>query len=102
MLWHVLMVLGGAIFGMLVDQRPFGDAILRHPLVIFFFLVALGLLALRVLLAQPVPNVISDRALVGGCVLGLAAFLVGNYFGVYLMFRLHWASVCVQLTKCFP
>jgi len=82
--WYGLMVVGGLGFGVLTDRRPFGEAILVHPLVIFFFLVALGLIALRVLLAKPVPNVISDRALLTGCLVGLVAFLSGNFLGVYV------------------
>jgi hypothetical protein len=46
---------------------------------VFFILVGLALLALRVILARPVPEVIPDRALMLGCVLGLAMFLIGNF-----------------------
>ena len=73
------MALIGFAFGLLADRRPFGEGILVHPLVMFFILVGLGLLALRVLLARPVPEVISDRALIAGCVVGVAAFLAGNF-----------------------
>ncbi len=78
------MALGGFGFGILADQRPFGDELLVHPLVVFFILVGLALIALRVLLARPVPDVISDRALVAGCVVGLVLFLAGNFAGVYV------------------
>jgi len=40
-----------------------------------------------VLLAQPVPSVISDRALITGCVVGLIAFLGGNFLGVHVFAR---------------
>jgi len=83
--WYGLMAIGGLGFGMLVDRRPFGDELIVHPLIVFFLLVGLALLALRVLLARPVPEVISDRALLAGCVLGLALFLVGNFVGVYVL-----------------
>ena len=69
------MGLAGFGFGLFADRRPFGDDILVHPLVVFFVLVGLSLLALRVILARPVPEVIPDRALMLGCVLGLAMFL---------------------------
>jgi len=77
--WYAAMALIGFAFGLLADRRPFGEGILVHPLVMFFILVGLGLLALRVLLARPVPEVISDRALIAGCVVGVAAFLAGNF-----------------------
>ena len=78
------MALGGLGFGMLADRRPFGEGFLVHPLVMFFVLAGLGLIALRVLMARPVPEVISDRALIAGCFVGLALFLVGNFIGVQL------------------
>jgi len=81
--WFFLMTIGGLGFGALANKRPFGDQLLVHPLVIFFLLVGLALLALRVVLHRPVPEVISDRALVVGCLVGLAAFLAGNFLGVY-------------------
>ena len=73
------MGLVGFGFGSLADRRPFGEDILVHPLVMFFILVGLALMALRVLLARPVPEVISDRALLVGCAVGLALFLAGNF-----------------------
>jgi hypothetical protein len=82
--WYGAMALAGFGFGLLGDRRPFGQGLLAHPLVMFFILVVLGLLALRLLLAQPVPQVISDRALAIGCVLGLAMFLAGNFIAVRL------------------
>ena len=81
--WFFLMTIGGLGFGVLANKRPFGDQLLVHPLVIFFLLVGLGLIAVRVLMHRPVPEVISDRALMIGCVVGLVAFLAGNFLGVY-------------------
>lgn len=78
-MWFAAMPLVGFGFGMLADRRPFGEGMLVHPLVMFFLLVVLALIALRVLLARPVPEVISDRALLAGCGAGLAAFLLGNF-----------------------
>ena len=83
--WYGLMALAGLGFGLIADRRPFGEAIFVHPLVMFFILVGLALLALRVLLARPVPEVISDRALIVGCLLGLAAFLLGNFAAAKLL-----------------
>jgi hypothetical protein len=80
--WYGAMALAGFAFGLLADRLPFGEGILLHPLVIFFIAAALGLLALRLVLARPVPEVISDRALAVGCLLGLAAFLAGNFVAV--------------------
>ena len=85
--WYALMAVGGLGFGLLGDQRPFGDGMLFHPLVVFFALVVLALLALRIVLARPVPDVISDRALMFGCAIGVAAFLAGNFLGTYLVPR---------------
>jgi hypothetical protein len=79
------MGLVGFGFGLLADRRPFGEAILVHPLLMFCIVVGLGLLALRVLLARPVPEVISDRALLAGCLFGLAMFLAGNFVSAKLM-----------------
>ena len=77
--------LRGFGFGLFADVRPFGDGILVHPLVLFFVLVGLSLLALRVVLARPVPEVIPDRVLMLGCVLGLAMFLAGNFVAARLL-----------------
>jgi hypothetical protein len=54
-LWYGLMAAGG--FGVVGDQRPFGEGVLFHPLVIFFVLVGVVLLALRIVLARPGPEV---------------------------------------------
>lgn len=75
----------GLGFGALADRWPYGDNLLVNPLVVFFVLVGLALIALRVLLARPVPEVISDRALIAGCGVGLAAVLVGNFLAVHLI-----------------
>ena len=82
--WFALMSAAGALFGTFADKRPFGDDILEHPLVILFVVVGLGLLVLRVALRRPVPDIIPDRLLVVGCVVGLVAFLIGNWLAVHL------------------
>jgi hypothetical protein len=80
--WYGLMAAGGLAFGLLGDRRPFGAAALAHPLVIFFAVAAAALLVLRVARARPVPELIPERALVIGCFVGGAAFLVGNWIVV--------------------
>ena len=86
-LWYGLMAMGGLGFGAVGDRRPFGEGILFHPLVLFFVLVGVALLAMRIVLARPVPEIISDRALIIGCVIGVAAFLAGNFLGAYVLAR---------------
>ena len=83
--WYGLMVAGGLGFGLIGERRPFGQDILAHPLVVYFAVAAAGLLALRVVLARPVPEVIPERTLVFGCLVGAAAFLVGNFFSAYVV-----------------
>jgi len=75
---------GGLGFGLIADRRPFGSDVLAHPLVVFFFVVGAALIALRVALARPVPEVIPENALYVGCLVGLAAYLVGNFLGVHV------------------
>jgi len=83
--WFALMVLGGLAFGLLGDRSPFGTDVLTHPFVIFFAVVAVALLVLRDACARPVPELIPERALVVGCLVGAAAFLAGNWAAAYLL-----------------
>jgi len=83
--WRVLMIAGGFVFGLLADRRPFGETFLGHPIVVFAGIAGLGLLVLRVVLRRPVPEIIPERAIVVGFLLGIAAFLVGNWVGVHLI-----------------
>ena len=83
--WFALMALGGVCFGLLGDLRPFGADVLAHPLVVFFAVVAVALLVLRVAYARPVPELIPERALVVGCLIGAAGFLVGNWAVAHLV-----------------
>jgi hypothetical protein len=82
--WFGLMALGGVGFGLVAERRPFGNGVLAYPLVVFFACVAVVLLTMRLLYAKPVPQVISERYLAAGCVIGAACFLIGNWFGVNL------------------
>jgi hypothetical protein len=79
---------GGLGFGLIGERRPFGTAMLAHPLVVYFAIVALGLLILRVVLGRPVPELIPERVLVAGCLSGAAAFLVGNFISAHMMAEL--------------
>lgn len=79
------MGVGGFAFGMVGDRRPFGSDILSHPLIVFFMVVVIGLLLVRAALRRPVPEVISDRHLFVGCLVGLAFFLIGNWIGTHLI-----------------
>ena len=85
-LWYrILMIAGGFAFGLFADRRPFGEAVLGHPIVVFCAIAGIGLLVLRVVRGRPVPEIIPERALVIGFLLGIAAFLVGNWFVVHLL-----------------
>jgi hypothetical protein len=83
--WYGAMTAGGLAFGLLGERRPLGDDVLAHPLVLFFVAAGLGLMAVRIALARPVPEVIPERALVFGCCAGLAAFLIGNAIAVHVL-----------------
>jgi hypothetical protein len=83
--WYGLVMAVGLGFGLIGERRPFGNDILAHPLVVYFAIVALGLLILRVVLARPVPEVIPERVLVAGGLSGTAAFLMGNFISAHMM-----------------
>ena len=74
----------GFAFGLFGDRRPFGTGLLAHPLVIYFIVVGIALLILRVALARPVPEVIPERALLFGCFAGIATFLAGNFAAAHV------------------
>lgn len=84
-LWRAVMIAGGFAFGLVAERRPFGDDVTAHPLVVFAAAAGIGLLVLRIVLQRPVPEVIPERALVVGILLGVAGFLVGNWIGVHVL-----------------
>jgi hypothetical protein len=86
-IWYGAVGIAGFGFGLIGKHRPFGDDMLAHPLVIYFFGVAAALLILRVAIQRPVPELIPERALVTGCIVGLALFLAGNFVAVYAIGR---------------
>ena len=83
--WYGPMAFMGLGFGLMAERRPFGEGVLLHPLMLFFVAVGIALLALRVALKRPVPEVIPDRALMRGCALGLAMFLAGNFLASHFL-----------------
>jgi hypothetical protein len=83
--WYGLMAVGGLAFGLVANKRPLGEGILVHPLMLFVMVAVLGLLTLRAIARRPVPEIISDRALMYGCCAGLAAFLIGNFLAVHVL-----------------
>ena len=83
--WFGLMAAGGVGFGLYADERPFGNGVLAHPLVVFFAFVVAGLLTLRFLHARPVLQMISARHLAAGAVIGMACFFIGTWFGINLI-----------------
>jgi hypothetical protein len=82
--WFAAMSVAGVLFGAFAEQRPFGDDVLAHPVIVLFIAVGIGLVALRFAIGRPVQEIIPDRLLVFGCVVGLAAFLIGNWLAVHL------------------
>jgi len=82
--WYGFAAVGGVTFGWIGERRPFGQGFFGHPLLVFFIIVGLALLALRFALMRPVSEIISDRALVFGCLIGAASFLIGNWFAAHL------------------
>jgi len=82
--WFAAMSAAGVLFGVFAEKRPFGDDVLAHPLVVLFIVVGIGLLALRFAMRRPVQEIIPDRLLVFGCIVGLAAFLIGSWLAVHL------------------
>jgi hypothetical protein len=83
--WYAVVGAGGFVFGTLGERRPFGNDVLAHPLVVFFILIGVGLLILRVAARRPVPEILAERTLLLGCFLGAAAFLVGNWAAAHLL-----------------
>ena len=85
--WYGLTAAGGLLFGLLGDRRPLGNDVLAHPLVLFFIAVGAALVLLRIVWRRPVPELIRERALVIGCLVGGAAFLAGNFVVTHITLR---------------
>jgi hypothetical protein len=83
--WYGVMVAGGFLFGLLGDRRPFGSDVLAHPAIVFFAAAAAALMILRIALGRPVPELIPERPLIMGCVLGASAYLAGNFVATHLL-----------------
>src|ERR1044071_1000801 len=56
--WYGAAGLGGLVFGLIGERRPFGGDLLAHPLFVYVFAMAIGLLALRIVSRRPVPEII--------------------------------------------
>jgi hypothetical protein len=85
--WYGAVCIAGLGFGLLGERRPFGQGILAHPFIVYAFVVAAGLLVIRVVRQQPVPELIPERALGLGCAAGDALFLAGNFIAAHLIGR---------------
>ena len=83
--WFGALAVGGLGSGAYADQRPFGNGLLAHPLVVLFAFVAAGLLTLRFLHDKPLLQLISAQRLAVGAVIGIACFFIGKWFGVNLI-----------------
>jgi len=85
--WYGAVCIAGLGFGLLGERRPFGQGILAHPFIVYAFVVAAGLLVIRVVRQQPVPELIPERVLGLGCAAGVALFLAGNFIAAHLIGR---------------
>ena len=85
--WYGAVCIAGLGFGLLGERRPFGQGILAHPFIVYAFVVAAGLLVIRVVRQQPVPELIPERALGLGCAAGVALFRAGNFIAAHLIGR---------------
>jgi len=85
--WYGAVCVAGFGFGLLGERRPFGQNILAHPFIVYAFVLAAGLLVLRIVRQQPVPELIPERALGLGCAAGIALFLAGKFIAAHLVGR---------------
>jgi hypothetical protein len=83
--WFGLMAVGGLGFGAYAAERPFGNGVLAYPLVVFFAVVAAGLMTLRFLHVQPLLKLISAPSLAAGAAIAVACFFIGSWFGSNLI-----------------
>jgi hypothetical protein len=86
-LWYGAVGAAGFGFGLIGERRPFGDDLLAHPFVVYFLGVGVALLILRIAGRRPVPEIIPERALLAGCMIGLGLFLAGNFIAAHLIGR---------------
>jgi hypothetical protein len=85
--WYGAVCIAGLGFGLLGERRPFGENTLAHPFIVYAFVLAAALLAVRVVRQRPVPELIPERALGLGCAAGVALFLAGNFIAAHLIGR---------------
>ncbi len=84
-MWYGAVGTAGFGFGLIGERRPFGQDLLAHPFFVYFLIVAVALMILRLCARRPVPEIIPERALVAGCLVGLLMFLAGNFVAVHLI-----------------
>jgi hypothetical protein len=85
--WYGSVCLVGLGFGLLGERRPFGSNILAHPFIVYAVVLAVSLIALRIVRQRPVPELIPERALGLGCTAGVAFFLAGNFIAAHVVGR---------------
>jgi hypothetical protein len=83
--WFSLMAIGGLGLGIFAHDRPFGDGLLGHPLIVLFAVVAAILLTLRFLHARPLGELIPRASIALGCAIAVACYVLGDWFATNLM-----------------
>ena len=82
--WFGLMSVGGLASGLFADRPLFGRGLLAHPLVMLFAIAGAGLLILKFLHREPMRKLISPVSVIAGCVIAVACYFTGRWFGVSL------------------
>ncbi len=83
--WFGFAGVAGLGFGLIAERRPLGDDVLAHPIVLLFVTMGAVLLALRIVAARPVPELIPERSLLYGIGIAFVTFLIGNWFAVHVL-----------------
>lgn len=83
--WYGLMSVGSLALGLFAERPSLAKGLfshtLGHPLVVFFALVAAGLMMLKFLHQQPMRNLVSPVNLVAGFLIAVACYFMGEWFG---------------------
>lgn len=78
-LWPYLCAIIGFGFGLIGDARPFGRDILAHPAIVMGVVIGLILIAARLLLKRPIPEVMSDMVMKFGFAVAIFTYLAGTF-----------------------